>query len=267
VADSLLLVSYYSSHEGKTSIYFARLWLSDMLRLSEQKATPDPFLESDQNGTVKLACLAPDATIHFTLDGTVPTPHSPQYTKPLHIAHNTLLQMIAVQPGKMPSAVVAFRVGANIPQPALKPTKPLESGLTFTCITGPVPSAGSLVRRTPSQSGLAKRVRIPSVCTTNQFGLIFRGFLQVPADGMYTFSLLSNDGSCLWLDGEKLIDNDGAHVEAEKSNISRLQAGMHRIEVRYFQAGGTSELRFFWQGPAFGKTEVPATAFFHEKEK
>ncbi len=40
VADSLLYVSYYSSHEGKTSIYFARLWLGDILKWTGGRGAP-----------------------------------------------------------------------------------------------------------------------------------------------------------------------------------------------------------------------------------
>jgi hypothetical protein len=35
------------------------------------------------------------------------------------------------------------------------------------------------------------------------------GWLRVPFTGAWTFSLGSNDGSCLYINGKKLIDNDG----------------------------------------------------------
>ena len=46
-------------------------------------------------------------------------------------------------------------------------------------------------------------------------GLVLTGYLEVPADGIYTFALLSDDGSTLMLDGELLGDNDGAHSPVE----------------------------------------------------
>jgi hypothetical protein len=41
------------------------------------------------------------------------------------------------------------------------------------------------------------------------FNTSMTGYLEVPADGIYTFALLSDDGSTLTLDGELLGDNDG----------------------------------------------------------
>lgn len=69
-------------------------------------------------------------------------------------------------------------------------------------------------------------------------GLIITGYLEVPADGIYTFALLSDDGSTLKLDGELLGDNDGAHSPVEIIVQKALKAGLHPIEVRYFDCNG-----------------------------
>ena len=57
---------------------------------------------------------------------------------------------------------------------------------------------------------MVESVSIPEEVKGN-IGLVLTGYLEVPADGIYTFALLSDDGSTLMLDGELLGDNDGAH--------------------------------------------------------
>lgn len=52
------------------------------------------------------------------------------------------------------------------------------------------------------------------------------------------FALLSDDGSTLMLDGELLGDNDGAHSPVEIIVQKALKAGLHPIEVRYFDCNG-----------------------------
>ena len=42
-------------------------------------------------------------------------------------------------------------------------------------------------------------------------GLIIKGYINAPQDDIYTFALLSDDGSTLVIDGEQVIDNDGPH--------------------------------------------------------
>ena len=40
-------------------------------------------------------------------------------------------------------------------------------------------------------------------------GLVIKGFINAPKDDIYTFALLSDDGSTLLIDGEEVINNGG----------------------------------------------------------
>ena len=84
---------------------------------------------------------------------------------------------------------------------------------------------------------VVESVSIPEEVKGN-IGLVLTGYLEVPADGIYTFALLSDDGSTLMLDGELLGDNDGAHSPVEIIVQKALKAGLHPIEVRYFDCNG-----------------------------
>lgn len=67
------------------------------------------------------------------------------------------------------------------------------------------------------------------------FAIDYTGRFWVQAPGTYTFALLSDDGSKLYIDGEEKIDNDGWHPPEEKQSRVHLTAGIHRIRVSYFQ--------------------------------
>lgn len=41
---------------------------------------------------------------------------------------------------------------------------------------------------------------------TGNLALIYDGYVEIPKEGVYTFSLLSDDGSILKLDGQVLIE-------------------------------------------------------------
>lgn len=67
------------------------------------------------------------------------------------------------------------------------------------------------------------------------FAIRYKGKIYTPRDENYTFSLLSDDGSKLIIDGKVIIDNDGVHPPYEKTGSVYLKRGIHEIEISYFQ--------------------------------
>ena len=85
-------------------------------------------------------------------------------------------------------------------------------------------------------------VSIPGA-VKGDIGLVITGYFNAPSDGVYTFALLSDDGSTLKVDGAMVVDNDGPHSPQEVTGQRALAKGMHPIEVRYFDSnGGTLKL-------------------------
>lgn len=86
------------------------------------------------------------------------------------------------------------------------------------------------------------------------FGLVFNGLLQVPVAGDYTFHLGSDDGSRLLIDDTEIIRNDGIHAHGEKRKKVRLEPGLRRLRVEYFEQAGEQSLTLAWSGPGFDRT-------------
>ena len=91
-----------------------------------------------------------------------------------------------------------------------------------------------------------------------------RAFIEIPASGLYTFSIESDDGSALFIDGSRLILNDGVHSMARKEASIELEAGLHDLRVDFFENGGDAGLRLYWASAAFAREIVPAGAFWIE---
>ena len=87
------------------------------------------------------------------------------------------------------------------------------------------------------------------------FAIRYTGTFNVETQGDYAFRLVSDDGSRLFIDGKKIIDNDGVHPTQSVSGNVYLDSGRHSIEVNYFQ-GPREEiaLQLFWTPP--GGSEV-----------
>jgi hypothetical protein len=60
------------------------------------------------------------------------------------------------------------------------------------------------------------------------------------------------------------VDNDGPHSATEKSGAIALDAGLHPVEIRMFEAAGQDLLRVSWLAPGMvKKAPVPASAWKH----
>jgi hypothetical protein len=79
----------------------------------------------------------------------------------------------------------------------------------------------------------------------DNFAIRYTGKFQVPAEGSYTFKLVSDDGAVLFVDGSKVVDNDGVHTVKTVTGEARLKAGSHDLRLDYFQAKGPVALQVF----------------------
>lgn len=87
------------------------------------------------------------------------------------------------------------------------------------------------------------------------------GQIYIPADGDYVFSLQSDDGSLLAIDGVQIVDNDGLHGPDIKTGVATLTTGWHDLQIDAFNSAGGFALHLRWMPP--GDTDfsiVPSTS-------
>ena len=187
--------------------------------------------------TVELTCPLPGTEIQYTTDGSMPTKESALYNGALEVGKTTDFAFRTFRPDGSPSDVVRTKYVKAPYAEAVTAPAALQPGLkavwhdfrgNLCADIDAVPVKGEYV---------VESVSIPEEVKGN-IGLVLTGYLEVPADGIYTFALLSDDGSTLMLDGELLGDNDGAHSPVEIIVQKALKAGLHPIEVRYLDCNG-----------------------------
>ena len=108
------------------------------------------------------------------------------------------------------------------------------------------------------ESGL---LDISSATRDFSFGFVFTGTLKVPADGEYTFSLNSDDGSRLTIDGNVVVEYDGLHGEENGPRVAKvaLKQGRLPIRVDYFQGPlGAKGITLHWEGPEVSRRTLSA---------
>ncbi|HLX61050.1 MAG TPA: C25 family cysteine peptidase [Planctomycetota bacterium] len=97
--------------------------------------------------------------------------------------------------------------------------------------------------------------------TISYWSVQWTGYVNVPADGIWTFFTASDDGSRLFVGNALVVDNNFIQGGAEKSGIVGLKAGVHLIKIQYAQATGGLVLSVSYQGPGLAKTQIPDSAF------
>lgn len=162
---------------------------------------------------VSLECPTPGVELHYTLDGSDPTPQSPRYAGPFSITRTSVVRARAYRPGvaanppdlsgtqaTVPSRAVFTSMAPIEPAPAAA-TRNLQPGLRCAWFEGDwqrlwlqldslKPVASGVV---PAlfDLGLAPADNPPlggaAAPRAKPFAVRYSGFLQIPADGVYTF--------------------------------------------------------------------------------
>ncbi len=145
--------------------------------------------------------------------------------------------------------------------PAVPTGTQAEGKLDYALYHGTWPWVPDFDALTAATTGKAAGLDTNPGGSADNFGISFKGYLRVPADGRYTFYLMDDSGAQLWLHEIHLIDDDFNHTGKEVSATVLLKAGWHPLRLFYRHGSGTAGLSLQYSGPNLTKQVVPLTAF------
>jgi hypothetical protein len=201
--------------------------------------------------------------IRYTTDGSVPSAASPILAGPVRLSSTTTLSARCFREGEAVSPAASASFAKVPPRPAMERGERVN-GLDYRYYEGDwdsSPDFGSLNaagRGTMPNFGFGPR-RDPE-----HFAFDYRGYLEVPSTGVYTLYTESDDGSRLSIGDELVVDNDGLHGMTRKKGVIALSAGLHPVRVGFFEKTGGDGLTVSWEGPGFGRREIPDNALFRD---
>ena len=147
---------------------------------------------------IEMASATPGVEIRYTLDGTDPTPATKLYTCPVHLADSAVVKARAFRPGvkevpwseegTLATVVTLARFDKQRPLAAVQPIT-IRPGLEYEYMEGPWTTLMTYADRLPSKSSgsAADLFDISMRQTDGAFAMRYTGFIDVPADGVYTF--------------------------------------------------------------------------------
>ena len=220
------------------------------------------YLGGSLSPTVSISAV-PQSEIRYTLDGTTPTENSLLYQTPISIKNSALLKVTAFSKGLIPSNMVSTPVKVHQWQKAIQAPK-LTAGLALNVYEAKVSAVAELDHVKPIKTLIVKQVSINDTTKKENVGLVYNGFIKVPADGVYEFYLSSDDGSKLWI-GDEVLDNDGPHGNIEQTGIFALKKGFHKVKLSFFQGTGDGALGLKVASSTLKKQTVPTSWWFYNK--
>lgn len=211
-------------------------------------------------GTMAVSCADPLATVRYTTDGSFPNKNSQLYNGPVKVDETTHFILRTFAPnGQAGEMLKADFLKQGLLEPVKVDASKLTQGLNAAWYNYRGEKCREIHKAPFNGNYPANDVVIPEGVKGN-IGLIITGYLRVPEDGVYTFSLMSDDGSWLKIDGNMVVDNDRPQSPHEEVSQQALKAGLHKIEVRYFDSNG-GMLRL-WVFDTKGQKMQPADIYF-----
>lgn len=137
----------------------------------------------------------------------------------------------------------------------------LLPGLDFRYYQADFDSLPNFGAAVPVSQGVVPRITLEPKKRDANIAFAFTGFLKIARADIYFMQLNSDDGSRLYIDSQWVINNDGTHFPRRAVKAMRLEAGLHRIEIRYFNKDLGSTLDFKWKSSTSDWAFVPDSAF------
>ena len=217
--------------------------------------------------TVRLSTVIPDGAIRYTTDGSEPTETSALYRAPFAVPVDTRGVRVSARgfatDGRR-SAIrsatftrTSFVASASVDEATLQP------GLRYDYHELTARNVATLDTARVVRSGVVSALQRRGDERPERYGVRFSGYLRVPADRLYEFALVSDDGSTLSVADRMVVDNDGFHGAEEKTGMIALRRGPHPIVLRYAQATGGAALSLRMRAEGEAWRTIPAEWLFH----
>ena len=234
---------------------------SEGLTVSIPYTTKDLYLFID-DVTVDLGTATSGATVYYTLDGSEPDQTSLKYTEPFTLSGTKTIKAKAYKEGYQPSRT--FRIKATkavFENPRV--IQGITNGTNYRYYEGYCRSVSDIEKTPLVAQGIIPSPSIEGAKQEDHFSFIFTGYLLAPEDGVYEFMTRSDDGSVLYINDKKVVENDGSHAEIIANGRVALKKGYHTYKLMYFEDYEGEHLSWGWKIPSSTQLEsIPESNLF-----
>lgn len=226
-----------------------------LLKLAHRgQMPPKPTTKANifvKTADISLETVKPNAVIEYAIENGKEPLVWQRFTTPIQLKSTTAIVTRAAWPDSLKSHTQRYVFTKT---KAIKPKGRTgkQTGLSTKIYEGSWDKLPDFSKMTPAKTIVSGDISLKQVQNKEDFGVVFDGWLEIPTTGVYTLHLRTDDGSRLFLNGQRLIENDGIHGMNDKPTSVALKAGKHPIRVEFFQKKGGVGLEF-WLEDALGE--------------
>jgi len=137
----------------------------------------------------------PFGKIFYTLDGTEPTKESAEYTHAILVTNNGTIKSVFILDNGRTSKIKSGSFTKTSPLRSRDVKGVPGKGLNYRYFEGTISSIANFDKLDYKNSGSIDIVGLPRTSSKDAFGLNLEGLIKIPQTGVYTFKLVSDDGS------------------------------------------------------------------------
>lgn len=260
--DNFIIISLpLLAHDSTDSVVC--LELKGKLDFIEPPSIKSDFTLLIDSMQVELGSNPENVEIRFELNGSEPTIASRRYIpgQPIIVKGSCNISARCFRDGKPVSGTNRKAFKLIYPYVA-KGVSNLKPGIRFRYYEGTWDSIPIFSRLNTIKEGIVDDFTLIPRKQDERFGFVFNGYIKVPETNIYAFYTESDDGSRLYIDDKKIVDNNGLHNIQEKEGFIPLNKGYHKIRVEYFEATGSKELNVCIRSPGVAKKKLPKNWLF-----
>lgn len=139
---------------------------------------------------------------------------------------------------------------------------PQKKGLSYSYYIGSFESTGEVLQATPVEKGISPSITLELSSVRDSFALVFDGYIKIAERGIYSFYTVSDDGSCLFIDDQLVVDNDRSHAGRRRDGLIGLEKGFHKIRLIYFENYWGEHLEAGYSGKKLRESLIPEYVLF-----
>jgi hexosaminidase len=260
----LLWTNNQSDYQSYTQRLVQQYKRMDALNINYRLPDLDGIIDAKvfvSTDTLRLKSPVNDFKIRYTTNGSLPDQRSALLTS-LGINKSQNIKVAAFTPSGKRGDIYTI----NYQQQTLaEPQNPanISNGLTVAYYKGFFKGTTAIKAGAPDSVFIADNIIVPKSVNAPSFGLKYRGYINVPQDGIYTFYLTCDDGGTLKVAGRETVDNDGLHSAIEKTGQVALKKGLQPFALDFVEGGGGFTLKLKYSKDGAAPADIPSDWFKH----